>query len=93
MAGTLRKTAAGSQSFRPDLYQAQILTADVRPLERLAIALRRTRGKIAASHFTTKTHAAASGFLRGGKMASGTVAESTDAMKLRKIFHREAARR
>jgi hypothetical protein len=42
--------------------------------------LRRTRGKIAASHFTTKTHAAASGFLRGGKMASGTVAESTDAM-------------
>jgi hypothetical protein len=43
------KTAAGCWAFRPDLYQAQILTHHVRPFERLAAALRRTRGKLATS--------------------------------------------
>jgi hypothetical protein len=49
------KTAAGSQAFRADLYQAQALTCHLRALERLATALRRTSGKLVASCFATYT--------------------------------------
>jgi hypothetical protein len=38
-------------------------------------------------------HAAASGFLRGGGMASDSVGAATDAIKLRKIFRRDATLR
>jgi hypothetical protein len=43
--------------------------------------------------FGFPTHAAASGFLRGGGMARDSFVVSTDATQLRKIFRRNAARR
>jgi hypothetical protein len=45
------KTKAAKQGFQPDIFQAQALTRHVRQLKRLAAALRRTRGKMAASSF------------------------------------------
>jgi hypothetical protein len=47
------KTAARNPGFQPDLHQTQTLTCRVRQLKRLAAALRRTTGKIAASPFAT----------------------------------------
>jgi hypothetical protein len=47
------KTKAAKQVFQPDLFQAQGLTRHVRQPKRLAAALRRTRGKMAASSFAT----------------------------------------
>jgi hypothetical protein len=47
------KTEAGNQAFRPDLYQAQILTGHARQLKRLAAALGRTEGKMATSPLAT----------------------------------------
>jgi hypothetical protein len=89
------KTAARDQAFRPDLYQAQILTSDPRQLERRGSGLRFRCGEPEAKwrhrNQRPKRHAAASGFFRGGWMASDRSAMLADAMKLRKIFHREAA--
>jgi hypothetical protein len=93
MAAGNGETEAANQAFRPDLYQAQILTDHARPLKRLAAALRRTKGQMGASYLRLRTHAAASGFLRGGRMARDRFVVSADAMKSRKIFRRKAARR
>jgi hypothetical protein len=43
------KTAAGKQDFRRELNQVQVVTDDLHELKRHAAALRRTRGKLAAS--------------------------------------------
>jgi hypothetical protein len=49
------KTAAGNQAFRVDLHQAQVLTCHARALKRLAAALRRTKGKMAASQLAASS--------------------------------------
>jgi len=62
-------------------------------LNRLRQRCDEPRAKSRHHHSQLKGHAAASGFLRGGRMARYRFVVSTDAMKLRKIFRREAARR
>jgi hypothetical protein len=47
------KIEARKQAFRPDLYQAQVLTDHARQLKRLAAALRRTEGQMGASPLAT----------------------------------------
>jgi hypothetical protein len=59
--------------------------------------MRRRCGKPAANRWRrmigSKMHAAGSGFLRGDGMAGERFVAAADAMQLRKIFRRKAARR
>jgi hypothetical protein len=87
------KSEAGNRAFRLDLYQAQILTRHARQLKRLATALRRTSGKLVASYFATYTAWGRIGIFARRRDGKQGFVVLTAAMKLRKKFRRDAARR
>jgi hypothetical protein len=91
-----RGTATPGQAIRPFgliSIKLKYLPVLLAYLKCLAAALRRTRGEMRASQLATLTACGSIWLFRGGSMASGRVAVSADAIKLRKIFRREATRR
>jgi hypothetical protein len=87
------KTEAANQVFRSDIYKPQALRYRSRYLERLAAALRRTKGKLAASYLAASNACGRIWIFARRRDGKQQFRVGTDAMKLRKIFRREATHR
>jgi hypothetical protein len=89
-AAELRQNARPFELFFIKLKYLHVIRANLSVLRKRCDEL---AAKWGHAVLRLKPHAAASGFLRGGRMASDRFVVVADAMKLRKKFRREAARR